>query len=114
MAAIDALQRRRAALVVAPQNLIELWAVATRPPEANGLGFTTEKVMEELSRFEGMFRVIDEPPATFRRWRHLAEAHSVKGRQVYDARLAAVMIELGRRHPARRGERLGDVRRQGG
>jgi len=34
-AAIDELQQRGERLVVAPQNLIELWAVATRPPEIN-------------------------------------------------------------------------------
>jgi predicted nucleic acid-binding protein len=83
---------------VAPQNLIEFWAVATRPPKANGLGFATERVVEEVGRFEGVFRVIDEPAQAFRRWRQLAEAHSVKGRQVFDARLVAVMLESGIGH----------------
>lgn len=92
-AAIDRLQERGEPLLVAPQNLIEFWAVATRPPEANGLGFATEKVVEEVGRFERIFRVIDDPTEAFQRWRQLVETHAVQGRQVFDARLAAVMIE---------------------
>lgn len=34
--AIDELQRAGESLLVAPQNLIEFWAAATRPIEANG------------------------------------------------------------------------------
>ncbi len=33
-AAINILQQRRESLLVAPQNLMEFWAVATRPREA--------------------------------------------------------------------------------
>ena len=91
--AVDALQEDRACLLVAPQNLIEFWAVATRPVEANGLGLSVEKAAEEVTRFEAAFRLADEPPDLFRRWRQLVEAHRVKGKQVHDARLVAVMIE---------------------
>ena len=92
-AAIDQLQQDRAGLLVAPQNLIEFWAVATRPVEANGLGLSVEKAAEEVTRFEAVFRLADEPPALFRRWRQLVEAHAVKGKRVHDARLVAIMIE---------------------
>ena len=92
-AAIDKLQQDGAGLLVAPQNLIEFWAVATRPVEANGLGLSVERAAEEVTRFEGVFRLADEPPELFRRWRQLVEHHAVKGKQVHDARLVAMMIE---------------------
>ena len=96
--AIDKLQQDGAGLLVAPQNLIELWAVATRPVDANGLGLPVEKAAEEVTRFEELFHLADEPPELFRRWRQLVEKYAVKGRQVHDARLVAVMIEGGMDH----------------
>jgi predicted nucleic acid-binding protein len=95
LAAVDELQKRGEALLVTPQNMMEFWAVATRPPTANGLGFTNDKVLEEVRRMERLFRVIDQPAATFRRWRQLVETHAVRGRQAFDAHLAAVMMESG-------------------
>lgn len=92
-AAIDELQKRGEALLIAPQSLMEFWAVATRPPVANGLDFTNDKVLEEVRRMESLFRVIDQPLGTFRCWRRLVETHEVRGRQVFDAHLAAVMME---------------------
>jgi predicted nucleic acid-binding protein len=94
-AAVDELQKRGETLLVAPQNVMEFWAVATRPPTANGLGFTNDKVLEEVRRMEGLFRAIDQPAQTFRRWRQLVETHAVRGRQVFDAHLAALMMESG-------------------
>jgi predicted nucleic acid-binding protein len=96
--AIDKLQQDRAGLLVAPQNLIEFWAVATRPVEANGLGLPVEKAAEEVTQFEEVFHLANEPPELFRRWRQLVETYAVKGKQVHDARLVAVMIEGGVDH----------------
>jgi len=45
-----------------------------------------------------IFPVLDDPPTTLHRWRQLVQSYGVKGRQVYDARLAAVMIESGISH----------------
>ena len=78
-----------------PQNLIQFWAVATRPVAVNGLRLSVEKTGEEVARFEEMFRLVDEPQGVFRRWRQLVEDHAVKGKQVHDARLVAIMIESG-------------------
>lgn len=97
-AAIDQLQRDGERLVVAPQNLIEFWAVATRPIDANGLNLSTDQAIEELTRFENIFRLVEEPPGVFRQWRKLVATHTVKGKQTHDARLAAVMIESGVEH----------------
>jgi len=56
---------------------------------------TEEEAAQEIDRFSQNFPLLNEPPDIYRHWRRLAEAHAVRGRQVYDARIAAVMIEAG-------------------
>jgi predicted nucleic acid-binding protein len=90
--AIDTLRGGGEAIYVGAQNLIELWNVATRPPTANGLGMTSTRAAEELNRIEALFPLLDDVPAIYRHWRMLVEREGVIGRQVYDARLAAVML----------------------
>jgi hypothetical protein len=48
--AVDTLRRRNDSLCVAPQKLLEFWAVATQPPEANGLGLEPEAAAQEVDR----------------------------------------------------------------
>ena len=74
-----------------PQNLIEFWSVATRPTAANGLGFTTEQTATEVDRIAALFPMLTDTPEIFIHWRQLVESCRVRGRQVHDARLAAVM-----------------------
>lgn len=90
--AIDTLQGRGETIYVGAQNLIELWNVATRPPTANGLGMTPMRAAGELNRVEALFPLLDDVPTIYRQWRTLVEREGVIGRQVYDARLAAVMV----------------------
>src|SRR5580704_12548116 len=47
-AAVSELRRRRADLCVATQNLVEFWAVATRPVVTNGLGMSPLTIAGEL------------------------------------------------------------------
>jgi len=53
--AIGELLARGEALSVIPQNVIEYWAVATRPVEANGLGLSVADTINELARLKGIF-----------------------------------------------------------
>jgi predicted nucleic acid-binding protein len=98
VSAVDQLRRRQDLLSVAPQTLMEFWAVATRPSENNGLGLVPDAAAQEVDRFAEYFPLVPEPPTVYPRWRQLAHAHSVRGRQVFDARLAAIMIEAGIDH----------------
>ena len=41
---------------VTPQNLIEFWAVATRPVEANGFGWISERTFSGAAGFARCFR----------------------------------------------------------
>ena len=91
--AVDILKRRGEKTSVAAQNLIEFWSVATRPAEVNGLGMTPEGAKSEVERIEKMFRVLEETASVYKRWKGLVTSYSVRGRQVHDARLVALMLE---------------------
>lgn len=47
------------------QVLIELWVVATRPVEVNGLGWTTEKTRSTIDQLLNRFPLLEEPPEIF-------------------------------------------------
>jgi predicted nucleic acid-binding protein len=97
-AAILALRQRGETLYITAQNLLEFRAFATRPLEANGLGMTTEQASVEIARIETAFPLLPETPAIYPLWRTLADTYGVMGRQVYDARLVAVMMANGVSH----------------
>ncbi len=98
VAAIDALRAGGDVLVITPQNLVELWSVATRPASANGLGMTPAIADSMAQRVERLFPLVPDGPQIHHEWRRLVVAHAVQGRQVFDARLAAVMIVHGISH----------------
>lgn len=74
-----------------PQNLIEFWSVATRPADKNGLGLTPKKVDKDVEVLESIFTVLPDSASIYPEWRRLVIAHSVSGKQVHDARIAAAM-----------------------
>ena len=43
-----------------PQNFIEFWAVATRPMDANGFGWSTERTAKEVSDLRQRFPVLPD------------------------------------------------------
>ena len=78
-------------LHIVPQNLVELWVVATRPTEQNGLGMTPSAVAAELTRIKTMFDLLPETPAIYPIWEGLVIQHQVHGKPAHDARLVAAM-----------------------
>jgi predicted nucleic acid-binding protein len=76
---------------ITAQNLIEFWAVATRPVDANGFGWDARQAEQEVGKLLNFFLFLDDTPSVFRHWLALVTAHTVSGKQVHDARLAAVM-----------------------
>ena len=92
IAAIDILNASREQVVIAPQNLIELWNVCTRPTEKNGLGFTPERTKAEVDRLKRLFIFIPDTPAIFPEWERLVTTYEVKGTKVHDTRLVAFML----------------------
>ena len=89
--AIRLLPERGRILHIVAQNLIELWTVATRPLEENGLGMTAAEAASELERIKGMFLFLPETPAIYPAWEALVLQHQVMGKPAHDARLVAAM-----------------------
>jgi predicted nucleic acid-binding protein len=82
----------------AAQNLIEFWAVATRPVGANGFGWDTQKTRVEIDQLLSKFQLLDDTSAILINWVNLVTTHDVKGKKVHDARLVAVMQAHGVTH----------------
>ena len=96
---VAALQARGDQLVTAPQNVAEFWNVCTRPAAARGgFGLDTAEADRRLQAVERTFAVLAEPPTAYSIWRALVVAHAVRGKQVHDARIAALMAAHGITH----------------
>jgi predicted nucleic acid-binding protein len=79
-------------LYVVPQNLIEFWAVATRPTSANGLGLTVEEAAHESSLLKQLFCMKPDVPEIYTIWEQLVIKYQVCGKQAHDTRLVAAVI----------------------
>lgn len=97
-AALKTLESQSARLIVAPQNLIEFWAVATRPANVNGLGLTTVQAGASLASFKAAFTLLPDSPDVLPTWERLALQYGVQGKQTHDCRLVAFMLVHGITH----------------
>lgn len=89
--ALEILPTHGRELHIVPQNLVELWVVATRPTDQNGLGMTPAAAATEITRLKGMFPLLPETPALYQAWEDLVIEHEVSGKPAHDARLVAAM-----------------------
>jgi predicted nucleic acid-binding protein len=89
--AIRVLLEAGAGLCVAPQNLVELWNVCTRPEKYNGLGKSIAVTHRYLRLVESFATVLPETPELFLKWRELVLTYEVSGAKAHDARLVAAM-----------------------
>ena len=90
--AIITLRQQGEEICLVPQNLIEFWAVATRPMTSNGLGLTINETEYEVKKFKRLFTVYDDIPNIFAEWENLVLKHNVSGKNVHDTRLVAAML----------------------
>jgi len=90
--ALAVLRARGEAVYLVPQNLVEFWAVSTRPVERNGLGMTAVEAEAELARLESFFPVLPDRAAIYPEWRRLVTTHGITGLRVHDTRLVAAMV----------------------
>ncbi len=97
-AALLKLDRQAETVYVTAQNLIEFQALATRPIAANGLGLASARASAEANLIEAVYPLLPDTPAVYRLWRNLVDTYGVVGRQVYGARLVAVMQTYGITH----------------
>ena len=89
--AVSRLLRQRDSVFFCPQNIAEFWNVATRPADKNGLGFSHEEVLREVSSIEGMLTLLPDIPTIYTAWKAIVRDYKVQGVKVHDARLVAVM-----------------------
>jgi predicted nucleic acid-binding protein len=83
---------------VLPQNLYEVWVVATRPVARNGLGLTVQEARRAINGIESLFAYLPDTPAIYQAWKTLVTQHSVLGRSAHDARIVAAMQVYGIPH----------------
>jgi predicted nucleic acid-binding protein len=90
IAAVRLLHRGRE-LVLVPQNLVELWVVATRPTDVNGLGLTPHRAALQMARLNRTFPMLPETPDLHWEWQSLVREYQVSGKKAHDTRLVAAM-----------------------
>lgn len=83
---------------VTSQNLVELWAVCTRPIESNGLGLPPAYADRVLGRVENSVVRLGDSDDIYPEWRRLVALHAVCGKRTHDARLVAAMNVNGIAH----------------
>ncbi len=96
--AVSTLLARGNEVYLTAQNLIEFWAVATRPLDVNGLGWTTQRTATEVAQLRNKFSLLEDSPDILTRWLTLVTVHNIKGKKVHDARLVATMQAHGVTH----------------
>jgi predicted nucleic acid-binding protein len=88
--AMTALAEKGHDLVITPQVLVEFWAVASRPLDANGFGWPVQEVRTAINQALERFEMIIETSPAFAERLQLASMNSVIGKKAHDARLAAI------------------------
>lgn len=86
-----ALRDRGEILSIFPQNLIEFWAVATRPVINNGLGLSVAQAEVEVISLKTLFALLPDTAEIFSEWERIVLQYRVSGKQAHDARLVAAM-----------------------
>jgi predicted nucleic acid-binding protein len=89
--AIQELSIRKNRIVIVPQVLYELWAIATRPTAANGLGWSVERTRNEIDDLLTQFDLLADGSQVFSHWLELVTQYQVSGKPSHDARLVAAM-----------------------
>jgi hypothetical protein len=74
-----------------PQNFIEFWAVAARPAETNGFGWSSERTAKEVAELQMRFPFLPDSPEIFTRWLELVKQLPVHGKRVHDVRFVPVL-----------------------
>jgi predicted nucleic acid-binding protein len=80
------------------QNIAEFWNVCTRPPVRNGYGFTMDETNKRVEHIEATMTFLPDNEQVYSIWRHLVTSCNVRGVQVHDARLAAIVQAYGLTH----------------
>lgn len=80
------------------QVLVELWVVATRPVEVNGLGWAVEETRSTIDQLLNRFPLLEDSSQIFPNWLELVTVNRVTGKRTHDVRIVAVMLAHGVKH----------------
>ncbi len=80
--ALIALRRQDNRLFLTSQNLIEFWAVATRPVDSNGLGMSVQWAAAQLVRIKRFFSVLPDTADAYAEWERIVLQQQVSGKKV--------------------------------
>ncbi len=89
--AVEWLPQQGNRLHIVPQNLVEMWVVATRPVAQNGPGLTVDQAASEIDWVKDHFKLLPDGPTIYPQWEALVREHGVSGKPAHDARLVAAM-----------------------
>lgn len=98
VAALQALARQNVEICYSMQNIAEFWNVCTRPFERNGFGIILAETIQRVEYIERTMTFLPDNERVYSNWRQLVVNHNVRGVQVHDARLVAVMQAYGLNH----------------
>jgi predicted nucleic acid-binding protein len=90
--AVAELLRQKVDLCLAPQNLVEFWAVATRPVAYNGLEMNPATAAGEIRKMRKIFRLLEGVAGITNAWEKLVATDLVLGKQAHDTNLVAAML----------------------
>jgi predicted nucleic acid-binding protein len=96
--ALLALESQHVALYYSLQNMAEFWNVCTRPADRNGYGLSISETIRGVQTIERRMTCLPDSELVYSNWRRLVIANEVRGVQVHDARLAAIMQAYGLAH----------------
>lgn len=91
-AAVATLLKQAHEYYLIAQILIELWVVATRPPDVNGLGWSVEQTRNLIDQLLDRFPIAEEGDQVLSTWLKIVTETQIKGKQTHDARIASVML----------------------
>ena len=95
--ALELLQTHHQCVIV-PQTIYEFWVVATRPIDANGLGYDARYAAQERDSFSSLFRLLRDERAVYEQWLGLIDSRQIKGARAHDVRYVAAMRRHGITH----------------
>jgi len=90
--AVHELKKFNFEVVMVPQNLYELWVVATRPVTLNGFGMSVSDASLLQEKCIQQLRLLRDERGIFDHWSQIVSSTPVIGKSVHDARLVAAMI----------------------
>ncbi len=92
------MNQQNAELYFSLQNIAEFWNVCTRPVDQNGYGLSVHDTNQRVEAIERTMTLLPDNEHVYRLWRELVAVNHVRGVQVHDARLAALMLAYGVDH----------------